>query len=223
MKKFLRAALVVAGCLLALALGLWFFREPILRAIVEHRIRSQTGLTACIGRIELEFGSGRLTARDFRLLNRPEFGGQALLDLPELHVELDPESARTGKLRFRELRVHLAEVNVVRNAEGHLNLEALAAQIAPSALPAGFEFGGIDRLVLTLGRVTYTDLAQPANNHEVRLGVDQEVVENLRSEDEVNRWLASFVVRRVLETWLTQRGEARVGLLELLRHSFPKR
>jgi uncharacterized protein involved in outer membrane biogenesis len=226
MRRFLRWFVGALLCLLALALVVWLCQDALLRSYVERRIRAQTGLEARLGRLKLGFGSARLTVQGFRLMNRPEFGGQPLLDMPELHVALDTDAAGAGKLRFKEIRLYLAEFNVVRDRAGRLNIESLAqttrAGLATNAAPrppsarGGYEFGGIDRLTLSLGRLTYTDLRQPASNTAITLGVENEVVTDLRTEEDLNRWLATLALRMVVQEYLRDPGRSRTRLLELL-------
>ncbi len=224
MKKFLRRAAVVILVLLALLGVLLFFKDAILKTIAESRLRKQTGLEARIGQLKVGLGSAKVVLKDFKLINTAAYGGGALVDIPELHLELDPAPAAAGKLRFKLIRFHLAELNVVRGQDGRINLEELSARLQPPAsvttnatlrLSAGYEFGGIKTMHLTLHQVNYTDLRQPRNNRRMRLGIEDEVITGLNTEEDVNNWLASMFVRIVLQEYLRDPGKSKAEAWEL--------
>jgi uncharacterized protein involved in outer membrane biogenesis len=209
MRKFLRWLIVALACLLGAVVLLILFREPILIAIVERRIESQSGLKASIGGLEVGVGRAAVTVKDFRILNPPEFGGGALLHMPELHLEVDPQQAAEGRVVLKQLRLRLAEVNLVRGRDGTLNLEALqkAALARTSTAPGRaqdrrFEFGGIARMTLSLGQIAYTDLRQPANNRRLRLDLQDEVAENLKTVEDLNNWLWALAFRILVWEWM---------------------
>jgi hypothetical protein len=189
MKKVLLWIIALCGLLLALLGTAILFKDSILKKVTESRIHSETGLTAAIGALDVALTSGTVTVTDFKLLNTAEFGGSVLLNIPEVHLALDSQQTANGKLHFTEVRFHLAEVHVVRGTNGQLNLEALQKRHRtkkPSRKKSAkddFQFGGIDRLHLSLGKPRYTDLQNPALNTEHALGVENEVLENIRTEE----------------------------------------
>jgi uncharacterized protein involved in outer membrane biogenesis len=209
MRKFLRwtagIVLVLLVCLGTLLLA----RESLLRRVAESRIQQKTGLKAHIGELRAPLGTATLAIRDFRLMNPSGFGTNFLLSVPEVFLQLDPAEAVSGRLRFRELRFHLEELNLVRNAHGQLNLEVLEGSLegnirtnsSATSTPAGLglKFGGIDRLQLTLGRVRYTELANPHKNRLIALDVRNETATNLRTEEDVTNWVATLVFRMVMQ------------------------
>lgn len=192
------------------------FKDSLLRMVVEREIRQQTGMAAHIGRFETSFRSGTVHIEDLRLFNAAKFGGSEFIRLPELHLEYDLASVRSGKLGFKVVRLNLAEVNVVRNHAGELNIDLQPLQ---KKLPGGqgdaaktgshpYEFGGIGTLELTLGRVTYTDLNNLANNNTQDLGIRDEVFKNIKSEEDLYGVLLVLMLRHGVNfgggpgTWL---------------------
>jgi hypothetical protein len=171
--------LVVAGVLLL---------DPIARELAERRLRASTGMDARIGRLKVGLVNPRITFEDFKLYNTAEFGGAPFIDLPELHVEYDPEALAARKLHFTLVRFHLAEVNIVVNQAGHTNTTALKARLEgqaaarPDLAGAGFEFEVIDTLNFTLGAGRFTDLRNAAFNRTFEIGLTNQVVHNVRSE-----------------------------------------
>jgi hypothetical protein len=229
MKKVLRWVVAVCALLLLLfGVGL-YFKNPILKKITEARIRRETGLPAAIGSLDVALRSGTVTVRDFKILNAPEFGGTALLNIPEVHLALDSQGAAEGKLHFTEVRFHLADVNVVRGTNGELNLESLQKRHRSKKEPRQekgskreFEFGGIDKLYLSLGTIRYTDLQNPKLSDEHVLGVENELIENIKTEEELQAHLLRILVRAALQEVLNPAEKPKRrwlgGLLETLRN-----
>ena len=209
MKKVLRWIIVLCALLLLLIAGALFFKDSILKKVTESRIRSETGLKAEIGKLNVALTSGKVTLTDFKLLNGPEFGGGVLLNIPEVHLALDAQQTADGKLHFTEVRFHLAEVNVVRGTNGELNLEALQKkQRSKKKSPDkkknedDFKFGGIDRLHLSLGKLRYIDLGDPSLNTEHAFNVENEVIENIKTEEELQAHVLRLLLRAVLQEML---------------------
>jgi uncharacterized protein involved in outer membrane biogenesis len=211
MKKFLRWAAAIIVLLLLLVTGVVIFMDQIVKGVAERRIRAQTGMEARIGELHIKFGAASLRIKDFKLLNPPEFGPSPLLSIPELAMQLDRDAARLGKLRFKEIRFHLSEFNLVKNHAGQFNVQGLEKIAATNGISSGgthkngksFEFGGIEKMYLTLGKLKYTDLAKPDHNEVLDLEVENELVQNLQTEKEFKTWYGAFCVRLVLQV-LTQ-------------------
>jgi uncharacterized protein involved in outer membrane biogenesis len=230
MKRILRWVGGILLCVLLLAVALVAARNRIFKAMAERRIRAETGLRAQIGHLKTGLGSATIALKDIRIFNPPEFGSSLLLEIPQLDVELDAEQAVASKLRFKVLRFHLSELNVVRDKQGRLNLEALQdfrntpgpTNAAPGTARSGrkgYEFGGIGKLYLTLGKVTYTDLQQPKNNREFILGVEDELVTNIENAHELDTWMKAFLIRIAVQEYVkarAQRGRSRERGLDLL-------
>ena len=229
MKRVLRWVGWVLLCLLLLAVALVAARNRIFKAIAERRIRAETGLQAKIGDLKTGLGSATIALKDLQIFNPPEFGRSVLVEVRHLYLELDAQQAAASKLRFKELRLHLSELNVVRDKQGRLNLEAVqAAHNTPaltnaiqSSTPSakGPAFGGIGRLYLTLGKVTYTDLQQPKNNRQFILGVQDELVTGLESAQELDTWMKAFLIRMAVQEYVkarVERGRSKERGLDLL-------
>src|SRR4051812_15473543 len=63
--------------------------DTIARAVVEARLRRQTGMEVKVGSVSVGLMSPVLTIENLKLYNTAEFGGSPFLDMPELHVEYD--------------------------------------------------------------------------------------------------------------------------------------
>ena len=191
--------------LLVLAVALVLLKDTITKSLVERRLREQTGLEPTIGRCEIGLLSPTITIQDFKLHNPPAFGGQPFIDLPELFLELDPAALTSGELHFKTVRMNLRAVNVVENQAGEQNTERLHAQlgqpthagIGTNARPQ-IRFTGIDQLNLTVGRVRFTSLKNPAQNWERDLGFNNEVATNIRNEGDLAVVLVKILLKHGL-------------------------
>ena len=174
--------LLVAGVLLL---------DPVARALAEYRLSRQTGLEVKIGKVDIGLLSPRVTVENLVIYNSPEFGGSPLLDLPELHVEYDLGAFLSHQLHYRLIRLNFASGNVVEDKAGRLNLEVLAKQlekVAGASRSNGnrspdYKFLGVDALNLTLGRVDFLSLKNPAHSETLKLGVRNQVMTNVKTAE----------------------------------------
>lgn len=198
--------LVVAGILLL---------DTIVRSLMESRIRAETGMDVKITRVNVGLASPTFTVEGFKLYNPAEFGGLPFLDLPELHLEYDREAAQRGKLRFKLVRVNLAEISVVKNQKGQLNIAALAAlENKNTNQTQQLEFEGIDVLNLTLGKLNYVDLTNPALNRELRMGLNNEIVNNVRTAAD----LMNVMLKILMQNGQNPLGQSLFNPGNLLKH-----
>lgn len=205
MKKFLRWVLGIILVLVLLGAAALIFMDQIIKKIAERRIHAETGMQARIGNLKVKFSAGSLSIKDFTLLNPPGFGPSPLLNIPELAMELDRDAARSGKLRFKEIRLHLSELNLVKDKFGKFNVEGIE-KIASTNKSTGsggggksLEFAGIEKFYLTLGKLKYTDLAQPERNEVLNLNVENELFTHLQTEKDVRTWYGAICVRLLLQ------------------------
>lgn len=205
MKKFLRWLAVALVVLVALGVAAWWKRDLFLKAAVVRAIQRRTGLRVEIGTFQSAPEGAGMMMRDFRLYNHPEFGGGLLLDMPELIVELDRELVAAGRVRFKQLRMTLAELNVMQDAAGRWNFEKIENEMternaarARRAQPR-LTFAGIDELSLSLARIRYTDSRRPDKNRDLRVAVTNETASGIRTEEQLQEWVGSFLFRVIMQ------------------------
>jgi len=181
-------------CLLLLVLAIIFFLsfDTLLRLSAQHNIRAQTGMDAEIGAFHMGLLEPVVHLENVRLHNPPDFGGTPFLNIPEIHIEYDRAALARGKIHVTLLRFNLAELDIVRNELGRTNLFAFGmaapAKSAPTPAPAaelkrrtGLNFQQIDVLNLSLGTVKFIDLKQPQHNRQKNLGIENQVVKDVKS------------------------------------------
>src|SRR5579859_1533936 len=109
--------------LLAVVLVVIFFLSlnSILRVLIEHNIRAQTGMDAEIGRFQLGLTEPVISIEDLKIYNPPNFGGTPFVEIPEIHVEYDRAALAQRHLHFTLVRFNLGELDIVKNAKGETN------------------------------------------------------------------------------------------------------
>jgi len=181
--------------LLLLAVVLVLSRDAILRAVMAHNLRTQTGLNAKIGRFHLGLTEPVVEIKDLQLYNAKPFGGTPFLVIPEIHVEYDPAALKKGEVHLTLLRFNLRELDVVKSRDGLTNLLSLGlelpakvstAAVATAGLPdfkrqTGLEFKGIDCLNVSVGIFKYMDLQDQRHNQEQKIGIENFVITNVTS------------------------------------------
>ena len=214
----LRWIIGALSVLLVTALVLILCRDLIFRGLVARGIQEGTGLRVELGQFHTSLGSSAIQLRQLKIFNPPQFGGALMASIPEFVIDLDPRQAADGKLHFRNLRLHLAELNIINSPEGRLNLEGIEKAVR-TRMPrgrkrkedkAGFEFEGVDQLTLTVGQVHYTDLRHPNRSRTMDLAIRDEVVTGLNSEEDLQRWAGALVSRILMQEALKslRRGDA---------------
>lgn len=192
-KILLALAIVVAALLLG--------RNLILKAGIPAALKSALGLELSIGRMHVGLFESRIRIEDLRVQNPPGFGTEPLAVVPLIDVDYELGSLLSNRIHCTAIQVEVQEVRVVKDAQGEVNLNHLTAvggekpaegEKAPSE-PVQMQ---IDRLTLTVGRVSYTTLKRDGteSTKTMEIGLDHEVFENLRSPKEVVR----VVILRVL-------------------------
>ena len=182
--------------ILAVVLAVIFFLslDSILRVMVQHNIRAQTGMEAEIGKFHLGLTEPVVEIKNLQLFNSAEFGGTPFLNIPEIHVEYDRLALKKGEIHITLLRFNLGELDIVKNQAGQTNLFALGlalptqknlAQGAKLNRPGdlkkqtGLDFKGIDVLNVSVGTAKYIDLKDQQNNREQKIGIENVVVNNV--------------------------------------------
>src|ERR1039458_6434106 len=109
--------------ILAVVLAVIFFLslDSILRVMVQHNIRAQTGMEAKIGKFHLGLTQPVVEIKNLQLFNSAEFGGTPFLNIPEIHVEYDRLALKKGEIHITLLRFNLGELDIVKNLAGQTN------------------------------------------------------------------------------------------------------
>lgn len=178
-----------------------------------------------------------------RLYNPPGFGPGPWLSIPELYLQAqagspssNPFSSNTISIptnvaaaHWREIRLNLAELAIVVNEQGQTNVTELMNSLSQRRSDVGsvtnllsdFRFGGIDRLVLSLGRLRYVDLRNPTSTQELVFGLTNRVYTNLVSIDDFQPIAGEIVMRGALGLLARPSGSPLPQLLQRWTRSNP--
>jgi hypothetical protein len=181
--------------ILAVVLAVIFFLSlnSILRVLLEHNIRKQTGMDAEIGRFQLGIFEPTITIQNLKIYNPPSFGGTPFLEIPEIHVEYDRTAIAQRELHFTLVRFNLGELDIVKNAAGQTNIFSIGLAIPKNPSGNGtklkdefkrqtnLEFTGIDALNVSVGTLKYIDLKDQRNNRTQKIDVENQVIPNVKT------------------------------------------
>ena len=223
MKRALRWIIGIIASLLLLCIGLFLFRDVLLREFIEHRVERETGVDASIGSLHLDLFAASVRVTGFTLHNPPGFGERPMLHIPELYIRVDRESP-PGGLRLHQATLNIAEFNIVKSADGRTNIFALEKRLRSKKKKSGtdsdkdadIEFRGIGELKITLGTVRYIDLQKPEKSQEFRIGIQDEAVTTIKNEKDLETWATALLLRIAVQQALEKSQEKRGSLLDLL-------
>ncbi len=197
--RFLILAIVLVVALLLL-------KDQILKSVAESQIRKATGLEVKIGSMSASLTRPVFTMENFVLYNSADFGGGPLLDVPDLHLEFHPDSTRRQGFHCRLVRMNVRELSIVESADGRTNITSIVGaleRLSPGRTNRGeFSFQGIDTLNLSVGKVRYMSLRQPRQNQEINLALQNEVVQNVRSWNDMAGVLFKVLLRAGITIFL---------------------
>jgi uncharacterized protein involved in outer membrane biogenesis len=198
-RLFVLAVVLVVILLLSL--------NSILRVWVEHRIRAQTGMDAEIGRFSLGLIEPTVTIQNFKLYNPPDFGGTPFLDIREIHAEYDRVALAKNDLHITLLRFNLAELDIVKNQAGQTNIFLPGIKsparksggggnlLANFKKQFGYDFTGIDVLNVSIGTAKFIDLKDQRLNREQKIGIENCIIKNVKSPDDLAGLVALIWLR----------------------------
>ncbi len=176
-----------------LAVVLVLSLDSILRVVVQHNIRSQTGMEAEIGKFHLGLIESVVTIQNLKIYNPPDFGGTPFLDIPEIHVEYDRAALVNNQIHITLLRFNLGELDIVKNESGRTNIFSLGLamptkeSVARSKDLSGFkkktglDFKGIEVLNVSVGTAKFIDLKDQRNNRTQAIGIENCVIKNVKT------------------------------------------
>ncbi len=189
--RFLILAIVLVVALLLL-------KDQILKSVAESQIRKSTGMDVKIGSLSMSLTRPVFDLENFVLYNTAEFGGGAFLDVPDLHLEFYPNATKK-ELRFKLVRMNVRELNIIESRDGRTNITSITGAL--DRLQTGktnsgdFNFKGIDTLNLTVGKMRYVSLRDPRKNQEINLALQNEIVQNVRSWNDMAGILFKVIIR----------------------------
>jgi hypothetical protein len=196
---------------IVLVVALLLLKDQILRSVAESQIRKSTGMDVKIGALQVSLTRPVFNLENFVLYNTAEFGGGTFLDVPDLHLEFYPDASKR-ELRFKLVRMNVRELNIVQSLQGHTNISSVASaleKLQPDTTNAHeVVFKGIDTLNLSVGKVRYIDMRYPKRNQEINLSLQNEIIQNVRSWDDMAGILFKVLLRAGISIYFDQPAPA---------------
>ncbi|HEY1169783.1 MAG TPA: hypothetical protein VGH19_00310 [Verrucomicrobiae bacterium] len=205
-KWALRAFIVLVILVIALIL----LKDRIFQAVVQSRLEKQTGLKVELKSAEFNLRTGMMRFEGLKIFNPTEYGDSSFIHFDDLRVEADRVELKQRKLHFRLLHINMSELTIVEDKQGKLNLQAIKEQLdkkkKESKKPgkpgddgdddvSAMEFGGIDTLHLTLGKVKKISLNYPDKPVDTDLGVKDVVIKDVRTQEDFQNKVLPVLLR----------------------------
>ena len=157
---------VLIGLFLVLAV-LLLLRNLVAKAAINQGVKAVTGVNVDVGTIDIGLLSSHVGVKGLRVLNPKGFPEPVMVSVPELFVDYDLGAFFKNQVHLEAVRIHLAELVVIKNAQGQVNVNSLKpVQSANAGPPPSEQQSGkapklvIDEVGLKVGRVVYKDYAQ---------------------------------------------------------------
>lgn len=163
MKKI---AIVVVSLVVAF-LVLTVMKNGLIQTVLGASLSSAAHVPVRIGGTDARLLSGFISLSGISIDNPRGFPERRMVVIPRLTIDLEPASLLKNRAHFEEVRLDLAELTVIKNRKGELNVNALKPSPAekekakkaqePDKKGSPKPTLQIDKLVLSIGRVTYKD------------------------------------------------------------------
>ena len=195
-KRLLKLAVF---CLLALV-GIVFCRQVIAQKAVETFFTEVTGFPMRVDSVQIAPWRSRFAADRIRLFNPPEFCDRFFADIPRFDVDYEAGSFLRDRPHFTRADLHIHEIVIVKNTNGHSNVEQLRGLgiVERGTNATGVRFQ-IDTLNLRLGRVVFKDYSEGAPEERTRDLNMAVTFRNVTETTDLNRKVFYAVLKRM---WL---------------------
>ena len=185
-RLLLRLAALLGAVLASTALLLWSTRDALLTWTLRTALSGTLGVGVRLDRAELGLSDASWRLQNLVLSNPPGFGPGPMVEIPEIFVRYDTTASHSNSVRLAEFRFDLSGLHVDVDQEGRTNLMAfrqagMTGRSGTNLLSSGWQFSGIHRLTLSLGRITFRDARDPARNRSFDLAVTNRTLEDVTS------------------------------------------
>ena len=161
MKNIIKIIVIIAAVLL----GFSIIKNGFTQAVLGGALSKAAHVPVHIGSTHVQLSSTTIDLKNVQIHNPRSFPEKLMLDAPEIYISFDLPSLFKGLAHFREVKLNLKEIVVIKNASGELNINALKPSKNQKKAKSSKAQGEapklmIDKLSLTIGRVIYKDYSQ---------------------------------------------------------------
>jgi hypothetical protein len=192
---------------IVLVVALVLLKDEIIKNIAEKQIRQSTGMDVKIGALHVSLTQPVFNLENLVLYNTAEFGGGTFLDVPDLHLEYHPDTSKR-EMRLKLVRLNVRELNIVENMQGRTNFTSIAGALEKMQSDRTNSnqrvFKGIDTLNLSVGKVRYINMRMPKRNQEINLALHNEIVQNVRTWEDMGSLLFRILLRAGFSIYFDQ-------------------
>ena len=191
--------LTIAVLGLAVLTGVALCRQIIAQKAVETAIRQMTGFPIRIESLHVSPWHSRFAAGGIQLFNPPEFTERLFADVPRVYVDYEFGSLFCARAQITRADLHIREIVIVKNTNGHSNVEQLRGlgmyEAEGRSVARPFQ---IDTLNLQIGRVVTKEYNKDGSCKESTRVLDMTVTfRNVTEKTDINRRIFYAVLRRV--------------------------
>lgn len=208
-----KMVVIVIIALMVLSLA----KDLVIKTAVEKGVEVVTGLRLTTSGLSVGILRSAVSIKNLKLYNPKGFSDPTMIDMPEIYVRYDLPAIIGGTTHLNEVRIDLAELVVVKNSEGKLNLDSLKAISEQKKGERPSDKRGepmklrIDVLKLKLGKAVYKDYSSGGapSVKEFNLGLN----ETFTNIDNPNTLVSLIVVKVLLNTSIGSLANFDVGSL----------
>ena len=162
MKPIVKTIVLIAVVLIVLSV----VKNTVAQTVISGTLSRVAHVPVKIGSTRVGFLTSTIDIKKLRMYNPSGFQDKLMIDIPQIYIAFDPPALFKGQAHFKEVKLDLKEMVVVRNKEGKLNVDTVkptSEQKKESKQEAKPEPGKkapklmIDKLSISIGRVTYKD------------------------------------------------------------------
>jgi len=138
-------------------------KNGIFQSILGSALSKAAHVPVRIGSTQVRFLSSGITLKGIKVYNPRSFPERLMVDAPLVSISFDPAALFKHQLHFKDMKLNVKEVVVIKNRDGNLNVNAMKPTEEDKKKSKKGETKGqmpalmIDRLSLTVGRVVYKD------------------------------------------------------------------
>jgi len=154
--------------------------------MLEGGISKAAHVPVHIGSTHVGLLSSSINLKNIRVYNPKGFPERRMLDAPQLFIHFDLPAFFKSKVHFKQVRINLKELIVIKNRDGRLNVDAAKPTETErnkkeKAKPGKAPEFQIDELHLTIGRVVYKDYSAgpPPQVQTFEIGIQDRVFTNI--------------------------------------------
>ncbi|MFC1593747.1 hypothetical protein ACFL38_00275 [Candidatus Omnitrophota bacterium] len=216
MKRFF---LVIVLLILVGIGSLFVFKDIIAQRVFTEGLGALTGLQVIAQDANAEILDSLLAIKGIKVFNPWGFEDKVMVSIPELFIDFDVDALFDKKIHLWEVRFNLAELMIVKNEKGEVNINSIKviadakdkkekSEVKEASVTPEFL---IDVLDLKIGTVIYKDYSgEEPQTTEFAVNID----ERFENISDSNVLVKSILAKALLNTTIANLGKLDFGVLQ---------